>query len=398
LNSLALSAQWSVLVFGASSAVVSVSMKGMRSEFGLDYSGGGMLATVRSLTLAVVVTACGFLAGRWGKKPLLTTGALLLAVALAAVYVTNSLAALLVAFVLFGAGLGTIEALVSPLVAELDPPRAASNLNALHAVFPVGLAVTALVGGEALTAGLEWRSVYLALCPAAMVSGVLFLLVRFPPHLPAERVADSALSLGASGVFWLLGLAMALSAWTESCLTVWTANFITDSFGASARSGALGLAAFAAPMFAGRMLASRAARTIRLERLIIASSLVGAGGVLGLVLVAGKEGGSASLAASCGFLGVCGLAIAPFWPTLLALAGRRIPGRTTMLLALMATFGIAGYGLAPWTVGLLADRWGLRAGFAAMIPVLLAVIVLTRIAAGRGRSASESLPARGRSI
>ena len=51
----------------------------------------------------------------------------------------------------------------------------------------------------------------------------------------------------------------------------------------------------------------------------------------------------------------------------------------------MATFGIAGYGLAPWTVGLLADRWGLRAGFAAMIPAFAAVIALTAVADRRRR-------------
>ena len=386
-NRLARLAQLSVFLFGASSAVTAVSLEGMRAEFGLSYSQGGLLASARSLTLAVVVTACGFLAGRWGKKPLLTGGTFLLAVSLAAVYATSSFAALFLAFVLFGAGLGAIEALVSPLVAELDPPRAASNLNALHALFPLGLAVIAVAGGEALVAGLSWRFVFLALCPAVLVSGVLFLLVRFPAHVPEKRAAGNTLALGASGVFWLLGLAMALSAGTESCLTIWTANFITDSFGASPRAGAWGLAAFAAPMFAGRLLSSRAAHTVKLERLIIFSSLAGAGGVLGLVVVAGMEAGWVSLAASCGFLAVCGLAVAPFWPTILALAERRMPGRsTTLVFALMATFGIGGYGLAPWTVGLLADRWGLRVGFAAMVPAFAAVIALTSLADGRRRS------------
>lgn len=383
-------AQLSVFLFGASTAVTAITLKSMRTEFGLSYSEGGLLASVRSLTLAVVVTASGFLAVRWGKKPLLTAGTFLLAVAVVAVYSVGSFPALLLAFVLFGTGLGAIEALISPLVAELDPPRAAPNLNALHALFPLGLVAAALGGGEALVAGANWRFAFLALCPPALLAGVMFLRARFPRHTPETRPAGGAVGLARSSVFWLLGLAMAMSAWTEGCLTTWTANLIEDSFAASARAGAWGLVAFAAPMFVGRLLASRATRRIRLERLIVFASLAGIGGVLGLIVASGIDAGWVSFAASCGFLAVCGLAVSPFWPTMLALAEQRIPGSpTTLIFALMATFGIAGYGLAPWTVGLVADRWGLRAGFAAMIPAFAAVIALTAVADRRRPTQGE---------
>ncbi len=373
-------AQLSMLLFGASTAVMSVALKSMRAEFHLSYSEGGLLASVRSLTLAVTVTACGFLAGRWGKKPLLTAGSFLLAAAVAAVYSVGSFRALLPAFVLFGAGLGAIEALVSPLVAELDPLRAAPNLNALHALFPVGLVAAALAGGEALVAGANWRLIFLALCPPALLAGVLFWRAPFPAQAPGQRSAAGAAALARSGRFWLLGLAMALSAWTESCLTVWTANFVQDTFRASPRAGAWGLAAFAVPMFLGRLLAGGAASRIRLERLIVLAAAAGIAGVIGLVAVSSTGAGRGSLAAGSGWLAVCGLAVAPFWPTILALAQQKVPGApTTLVFALMATFGIGGYGLAPWTVGLLADRWGLRAGFAAMVPVFAAVIALTAL-------------------
>ena len=379
-------AQLSMLLFGASTAVTAITLPSVRAEFGLSYSEGGLLTLVRSLTLAVVVTASGLLAVRWGKKPLLTAGVFVLAVAVVAVYSVGSFPALLLAFVLFGTGLGAIEALVSPLVAELDPPRAAPNLNALHALFPVGLVAAALAGGEALAAKADWRLSFLALYPPALLLGIMFLRARFPKHTPEKRPAGGAGGLARDPVFWLLGMAMALSAGTEGCLTTWTANLIEDSFGASARTGAWGLAAFAAPMFAGRLLASSATRRIRLERLIVLASLAGVGGVLGLIVASGIDAGWVSFAASCGFLAVCGLAVAPFWPTMLALAEQRIPrSPTTLVFAVMATFGIAGYGLAPWIVGLLADRWGLRAGFAAMIPAFAAVIVLTAVADRRRR-------------
>ena len=290
------------------------------------------------------------------------------------------------AFLVLGAGLGLVEALVSPLVADLDPPRAAVNLNALHAWFPLGLVVAALAGGEAMVAGVDWRVLYLALCPLALLATGLLLRAKFPHHTPEKRVGGSALALAAHPLFWLLGLAMALSAWTESCLTTWTANLIEDSFAASPRAGAWGLAAFAVPMFLGRLLSSRIARKAPLERLVVLAALVGIVGVSGLVAVSGADGGWVSFGASCVFLAICGLAVAPFWPTILAMAEKIVPGRsTTLVFALMATFGIAGYGLAPWTVGLLADRWGLRAGFAAMVPAFAGVIALTAIADRRRR-------------
>ena len=103
---------------------------------------------------------------------------------------------------------------------------------------------------------------YVSLSVPAGVIGLLLAISRFPPSAESPRADFVGLgNLLRSPAFWLLGGAMALSAGVESCLTNWTANFIRDRFGATPRVSALALGAFALPMVAGRLIASRAVRS-----------------------------------------------------------------------------------------------------------------------------------------
>ena len=83
---------------------------------------------------------------------------------------------------------GTLEAVANPLIARLFPENRAHYLNILHASWPAGLMLGALVGWF-LDDGLEWHWKYqlmLYLIPTA-VYGVLFMGQKYPQSEAASK-------------------------------------------------------------------------------------------------------------------------------------------------------------------------------------------------------------------
>jgi len=378
------SARLAMFVFGATIAANSVVLKGIEREFSLSFGQLGTIGLVRGLCLGVIVVVGGLLAHRYGKKVLLTAGMLLLGGALLGLCLVGSYPVLLVVFGAVGIGLGLIEALANPLVAELDAARAGRNLNELNAFFAGGMVFGALAGGEFLVRQMDWRAPLLVLAVPALLGGGVFVRTRFPDHRRCDRTEGGLGALLRSRAFWLFGGAMALTAGTEGGITFWSARFVGGQLGASPRAGAIGIAVFAALMTVGRLVAGRATRRVALGGLMIACAALGMGGLVGLMLA-----GSVEL--KWCFLGVCGIAVGPFWPTILALADRRVrASSTTLVFALLAAFGIAGYALAAWIIGALADRWGLTASFSPMVAALALAIVMISLTARRRPPAEPS--------
>ena len=370
-----------VCLFGAFFAVQSVALSAIERTYGLDHSQLGALGFVRGASLCGVVLAAGLLATRYGKRLFLVLGTSILCLAGGSVALSDGYFSLLAGFCAMGAGLGCLEALLSPLVTDLYPEDKGARLNGLHACFSLGLGAAALGAGLLLVEGASWRLLFAALGALAGVLALGFWRSAFPRAAGDATGLRGTAALVRSALFWRLGAVMALTAGVEGGVTFWGAKYVESRQGGSALSGASGIAVFAGLMMCGRLLSSRMLRLLRPAALIAAAAVVGLAGLTGLQL-------SSGVAASWLFLGLCGVAVGPFWPTLLALASDWMPrAPTTLLYALLATCGIAGYSIFPWCIGLLADAAGLAGSFTLMAIALLATIgLLLRAPAAGGHS------------
>ena len=90
-----------------------------------------------------------------------------------------------------------------------------------------------------------------------------------------------------------------------------------------------------------------------------------------------------SLALFYVLLAIAGVAAACFWPTILAEAAACLQVDATLLFVMLSCAGIAGFGFAPWLLGVIGDRSGLKAAFSAMpgffITLLIALIIEWRM-------------------
>ena len=353
-----------MFVFAASTVATPASLVAMGDELGINLTQRGGLETARAMVLAAVVLVSGFLADKWGRKWLLCSGPYIMAFGLAAAAGAGTYSALLLALGATGAGCGCIEALVSPLVAELHPDDPGRHLNAAHAFFSFGVVVSVLVYGALLSRGVSWRLSFAGCAAAAAVVGLVFQTSSFPAAGSGGARPPAAVTFLRRPAFWLLAVAMFLSAGAEGGLTFWSSSFIQRECAGLPGAGALGVASFGGMMALGRLAVGRLAARTSLKRILLVSAVAGTG-------ISACVTQAQSLWGAWIGLGLSGLCVGCFWPTILALAAETIAVGSATLFALLATAGIGGFGILPWTIGAVGDLFGLRVALW-LIPAVLA--------------------------
>jgi len=354
------------LVHASTPTLLSVSLKAIGSDLGIGYGAQGALVLARAAVLGVITFVAGLLADRLGKRYILTAAMLLAAAGMLCVGHSVGLAGLVAGILVMSLGLGGLEALNGALVADLYPHAVDSRVNLVYAFYPCGVVVSSLAVGTALDAGVNWRVPFALLAIPAALVGFMYWAGRYPTSCaPSGQERLTVGRILANPRFWLLVLAMLLTAGTMGSMVYWGPSFLQDAYGTSAKTGSAGLAAFMVAMAVGRFGTGIATRFASLLRIMLAMAALATACTLGLVLVD-------SLALTMVAFVLAGLGMACFWPGLVALAVGRIGAGSATLLAMLSSAGIVGFGFIPAGVGLLAGRWGLRAALGAC-PVAMAL-------------------------
>ncbi|MFN2134309.1 MAG: MFS transporter [Candidatus Promineifilaceae bacterium] len=362
-------ATWaSFTVAAASGVILAICLPEISATFSTDLAEGGGIETARSMVLFVVLLLAGVLAQRWGKRRFLVLGHYLISAGLLLASLAPSYAVLVLAMMIGGAGIGFLEALLNPLIVEIHPREPGKYLNFGHAFYPIGIMAGALLFGELLTIGTSWRLIFQLDAAFAFVVAVAYTVLRFPKHSREEtaygRLFSSILSLGG---FWLFAAAIFLGASIESAFTFWSRSYVGIYLSDVPRAGALGVVVFAAAMAVGRFASAYMANKITLNSIMMMSAVLG-------IVVSAALPFAATLPTYYFLLAGAGVAVACFWPTIMAEAGERLAVNKTILFVLLSCVGIVGFGLTPLVMGVIGDASDLRAAFA-IIPVLFVTLV-----------------------
>ena len=337
---------------------------------GLTHEQLGRLGSSAFAGLFVGILVTGPLADRWGAKPFALLGNLLIALSLIAAALAPSYAVLSVAIFVFGLGAGSLDMVLSPVVAALNPARRSAAMNWLHSFYCVGAAATILVGTLALQAGLSWRAACFILLPLPAV-----LIAAFSPlKFPALSVEGGRLPLRAlvRRDWFLVALAaLFLGGATEAGMAQWLPAYAETSLGFPAWVGGAALLLFSVAMAASRMAVGAAGT--RLDPFRVMAWSCG----LSVILFLGGAFIPVPLPAlvaciAVGFTGSC------LWPTMLAVTADRYPEGGASMYGALGALGNAGGIFMPWIVGWVADlrnlHWGLAVS--ALAPALMLPLVL----------------------
>ena len=359
------------MMFATSGMVTPICLPEISRELSTGFSEGGGLEMARNFVVLIVLLAAGMCASKLGKKGFLTSGQYLLAFGLLMTSYAESYTSLIVSLMIAGIGGGFVEALINPLVMDIHPRNPGKFLNITNAFYPLGVMASALIFGELLTQGYDWRLMFRIAASGALAVGIFFHLLHFPPaaHQIEHSSVKEVIRIMAVPQFWVFAAAIFLGAGVESAFTFWSRTYVETYLQDLPRAGAIGVVIFAGSMALGRFLAARISQLISLKTLMISSAILGVVTSVGILF-------STSLTGFYLLLILAGLAAACFWPTVLAEASNRMRVDATLLFVLLACFGIAGFGFTPWMMGLIGDSAGLKSSFWVIPAFFVGLIVV----------------------
>ncbi|MCP4405752.1 MAG: hypothetical protein GY801_51700, partial [bacterium] len=203
----------------------------------------------------------------------------------------------------------------------------------------------------------------------ALTIAILYNSLRFPQAVTTEHSTGHMIRkiLILPG-FWLFAAAIFMGAGVESAFTFWSTSYVAAYLKDVPRAGAFAVVIFAAMMAIGRFLTAKLSHTLSLKMLMGVSALLG-------LAVSWLLPFTTSLFWFYVLLALAGLAAACFWPSILAEAAASLKVDATILFVMLSCIGIAGFGLAPWLLGIIGDRSDLKAGFS-VVPGFFAVLLI----------------------
>jgi MFS family permease len=303
---------------------------------------------------------------------------------------------------LFRVGVGVGEAGgVAPsyaLIADTFPRAKRARALAIYGLgIPIGSAAGVLLGG-AIAAAVEWRTAFLVMGVAGLLTAPAFrLLVRDPPR--ASAVARCPLRpvfgmLACKPSFWLLSLGGAAGSTAGYGIAFWLPSLMMRSFGLDLAEtgrfvGALLLTGGVAGILLGGVIADRwGKRTRRAYALVPAIAYVAGVPLLAAGLLSGSWAAAFAL-----FLVPQALVYA--WPgPLLTAVQQLVPAamRSTASACFLLINNLIGLGLGSWLVGALSKALTPQLGDEALRYAMLAALGSYLLAGALMAAAARVLP------
>ena len=350
----------------------------------------GITGLCFALAALAAMQFVGPLVARLGSAPVLRTSLGVMPVLLAVVGLSDGFVQLALAVTVLGAVHGTTDAAMNAHAVTVERLARRPILNGCHAAWSVSAVVASLTAAALVHAGVSTRAHFLGVAAALLVGGLLL----GPLLLPASadrRIGSGRTSTRAgwrSG--WTrtvvgLGLTGLVLMVCEGAALGWGAIFLHDSRDASLALSATAVTAYTAGQTSGRIVGDRLKLRYGTRKLFRTGGLIG---VVGLAVAVLSPWPGAAIA---GFavLGIGASVLLPLTFSAVGQAGGSGPG-AAVFVSRFATFTYAGILVGPVLIGWSAQLVGLTWTMTALIPVLAAVAVLSRLPETSAESAATS--------
>jgi fucose permease len=209
------------------------------------------------------------------------------------------------------------------------------------------------------------------------VVALVLLATRFHAEPLGQAQRAAATPDGASTTlparFWAYFGVLFLGISVEWCIAYWGADFLVNSVGLGPSGAATALSVFFVAMLAGRLVGSRLAHWLPGDRLLLTTLCVALAG-FPLFWLSGTP--------ALGLTGlfVTGLGVGSVYPLTISVGVAAVPGGTDTATARLALAGGGAILLAPFVLGVIADRIGIEGAYGIVVPLLLAAVALMLVA------------------
>lgn len=285
----------------------------------------------------------------------------------------NAYAGILLSAMIYAAGSGLIEVLVSPIVEACPFDNKDSVMSLLHSFYCWGHVGVILISTVFFyIVGISnWR--ILTLIWAVIPIANIFLFIKAPIYTLNEN-GNQGLGLKElfkKKIFWILMLMMMSAGASEQAVSQWASAFAEKALGISKTAGDLaGPMTFAILMGTARLIYGKYGDKFNLDRFMKYSCILC---IISYSCISLIPVPAISLLGCA----ICGFSVGILWPGTFSKASAAIRGGGTALFAMLALAGDFGCSAGPSLAGYISSGFGgnLKAGIlaATVFPVILLI-------------------------
>lgn len=328
----------------------------LREHYGFSYGQFGTLVLLNFLTQLACDILFSKAVDRHGFRPFVVSAHVFVVVGFALFAATpllfpaNIYLGFSVATIVFSAGGGLLELLLSPIVDSLPGEEKAKAMAMLHSFYAWGQVVVVILTTLWLFAfgAANWQIIVLLWAIVPLANIFLFSLAPLR-HKAADMQVLRIRDLIRQPVFLLAFLAMLCGGASEVTMSQWASSFLQKGLDLPKIVGdTLGLTFFAVMMGIGRLIYGLQGHKLNLSRIMIAGSAVAA---VCYVAVALSPWKGLSIVA-CALTGLC---VSLLWPGTLTETSAKLPLAGASMFALLAAGGDVGCSVGPWLTGVITD-------------------------------------------
>jgi MFS family permease len=333
------------------------------------------------LALALLGLPCGTLltlpfagplVGRIGARTAIIIGFIYYAVAVSLPAFANDPAVLFVSLMFAGSSISVLELGLNVKADRVEKATGRLIMTTAHGFWSLGMMAGSLVGALLAGLGFEAHRAILAVAvvtaPIGLLSG--YLLPRYPAETEPETAPGARRSPWRLPSAALLGICLFVFGvtMTEGAIADWSAVFLRDVFAAGSTAG-LGYTVFAFLVATGRFGGDW------LRARFGAVALARVCGGLALVGIAILAAAPSMAIAFIGF-GVVGLGVSVGFPLAVTAAASLTDRAASANVAVLSFVALCGFLVGPPIIGYVAEFIDMRAGLAALLPLLVLSLVL----------------------
>ncbi|GAA3368564.1 MFS transporter [Streptomyces antimycoticus] len=372
----------------------------IRDQLGASTAQMGLVLFGLSAGSMMGILCSGTLVGRFGTRPVIGMGSLLVVASTAVIGGGALLASaplVTAGLFAFGAGMGSAEVAINIDGVEVERRANSVVLPTLHGCFSLGTVVGALLGIAATARNfpVPWHLGLITLITALVLLQALRAIPagigRMSPGPGKAGPRTSARKMWKDPQLLLIGVIVLAMALAEGAANDWLPLLMVDGHGLDDALGSLVYAGFAAAMTVGRFGGGFFLERFGKAAVVRAGAISAA---LGIALVVFSD--SAVVAGVAVFF--WGLGASLGFPVALSAAGGSGPDQTARV-GLVATIGYVAFLVGPPGLGFLGDHYGLRTAMLAVLACVTTAVFVAPAVGGRvaERSAdtveeSESVP------
>ena len=333
-----------------------------KAHTGVSDGGLGLLLLGLGFGSIVTMPLCGALTARFGCRAVIVVASLVIAATLPLLAVLGSLPLLMLALILFGAGIGAMDVAINIQAIMVERASGRAMMSGFHGLFSLGGIAGA--GGMAALLSLGASPTQAIAC---VCSGILLALAASLPRLlPFGSRSDGPAFAIPHGIVLLIGAFCFVLFLAEGAVLDWSAVFLTSVRHLATSYAGLGYAAFATTMTVGRLAGDRIVERLGPRRVVTLGSLLAAAGFVLASAIPSWQMGLFAYA-------LVGAGCANIVPVLFSAVGRQNVMPENVAVPAITTLGYAGILAGPAGIGLVAHWTSLPVAFGVLAAMLIAV-------------------------